>query len=236
MPPVRVAALITLLCASPALASAQDLDAARAAYDEGEAAAEALRWDDAEVAFRRSYALSNAPSAGFNAAMALRALGRHVAAVELLTELLARHGDWEHASVIAERLEEERARVATLHVEALEPPAATLRLDGRPLALPASGEVALDAGDHVLRAEADAHEPFETSLTLDFGERRSLAIRLAPLPPDVPVEAPGEDIAASPWLWLAVGAVVVAGVIVGAVLADDAMQLRPESPNVVRFP
>ncbi|MBX3273978.1 MAG: hypothetical protein KF729_27180 [Sandaracinaceae bacterium] len=246
---MRRAAVITFSFALPALAAAQaaperggadrdatDLEAARAAYAEGEAAAEALQWGEAYVAFQRSYERSGAPSAGFNAAMALRAQGRHVAAAEALEALLARHADWEHAGSVAERLAEERARVATLHLEALEPPSAALRLDGRVIALAPGQELALDAGEHVLSAAASGHEPHEEALSLAFGERRSLSIRLAPRAALEAAPSGGEDVAASPWLWLVVGAVVVAGVVVTAVLLDDAAQLSADSPTVVRFP
>lgn len=221
--------LLAFIVAFPAVANAQeDLAAAREAYERGSAAATEERWDDAFEAFDEAYRHSDAPSAGFNAAMALRAQGRHVEARDALAALVDRHGDWEHIGQVRERLVEEQGRVATLRIAALEPTTAALRVDGRSVTLDPEGRLALDPGPHVLRAEAPEHAPFEWSGALAAGAEQTLSIQLEP--------ARGEDLAASPWLWIVVGAVVLAGAAVAIYFADDAMQLRPESANVVRFP
>jgi hypothetical protein len=59
-----------------------------------------------------------------------------------------------------------------------ELPTARVSVDGA--ALPASGVVALDPGEHVVRAEASDVKPSEQCITLVVGERRQLSVRLGP--------------------------------------------------------
>ena len=213
---------------SPARAQEEPSEpsAGRAAYEQGAAAAAEERWDAAHEAFARSYELSGAPSAGFNAAMALRAQGRHVEARAALSSLLEAHPHWEHNDAVRERLAEENHVVAFLHLEALDPPTTSLRLDGRPLTF-TTDPIPLDPAEHVLRAEAPGHSPFDWAGSLAPGERRALSIRLESID--------GDNLAESPWLWVTLGVVLVGGGVLAAVLIDDSLQLAPESDNTVRF-
>ena len=225
----RALGIALTLWSSLAFAQEEAREAAptgRAAYEQGAAAAAEERWDAAHEAFARSYELSGAPSAGFNAAMALRAQGRHVEARAALSSLLERHPHWEHNDAVRERLAEENHTVAFLQLDAIDPPTASLRLDGRPIPF-TTEPIPLDPAEHVLRAEAPGHAPFDWTGSLAPGERRTLTIQLASIG--------GDSVAESPWLWIAIGAVLVGGGVLAAVLIDDSLQLAPESENTVRF-
>ncbi|MFK7991368.1 MAG: hypothetical protein AB8I08_35455 [Sandaracinaceae bacterium] len=236
---------------APSLALGQEappdsaaVEAARAAYAEATAAAAEERWADASRLFAEAYRQSRAPSAAFNAAMALRAQGRHLEARDAFADLLEQHPEWAQRDQVQARRDEEAARVAVLVLEVASPapPAFQVRLDGRAVeARPADApSLEVDAGAHVVRVEAEGHDAFEWSGTVADGTRTAIAVALAAhpvvlVPEGPPPEEPGEDILASPWLWLVVGVVVAGGAAVGIFLADDAMQLSPMGPNVVRF-
>lgn len=239
-------------CVLPMLAHAQEaapdpaaVEAARAAYAEGTAAAAEERWADASRAFAEAYRQSGAPSAAFNAAMALRAQGRHLEARDAFAAVLEQHPDWAQRDQVQARRDEEAARVAVLVLEPApsSPTPLEVRLDGRTMdSEPGTAPtLEVDAGAHVIRVEAEGHETFEWSGTVADGSRTAIPVALVPLPaavvPTAPVapEEQGEDVLASPWLWLVVGLVVAGGAAVGIFLADDAMQLSPMGPNVVRF-
>jgi len=103
--------------ATPPLARAQEgtgQDEAREAFRLGGEAATEERWADSEVWFGRAYALSGAPSALYNRAVALRALGRHVDARDAFRTLLTLDID-DTVRADAQRLlaEEERRAAAT---------------------------------------------------------------------------------------------------------------------------
>lgn len=210
------------------------LEAARTAYAEGTAAAAEERWADAAQSFADAYRHSNAPSAAFNAAMALRAQGRHVEARDAFLALLERHPDWNQRDQVRARYDEEAGRVARLVLSVQTIAAYTVRLDGREVAPGAALEV--DAGEHVVRVDAEGYEPFEWSRSVGDGTETTITVSLVPLLRQAPpVADEGDDLLSSPWLWIVVGAVVLGGAAVGIFLADDAAQLTPAGPNVVRF-
>jgi tetratricopeptide (TPR) repeat protein len=106
---------------------------ARARFSAGNRAVEAGRWADALADFERSYALSGVPSALFNLATTLRALGRHVDARDAFDQLLTSHPDQAPAERDrAKQLrQEEQARIATLVLLDLPPGDATVTIDGK---------------------------------------------------------------------------------------------------------
>jgi len=86
----------------------------------------------------------------------------------------------------------ERARAFVAWVElTVEPPDATLTVDGRPLSPRDDGTIALNPGRHELRFEAPARRPEVRTLTLEGGARQTLEVTLRPEvePTPAPVEA-----------------------------------------------
>ncbi len=206
-----------------------EIEEARALFVAGSAAIENGRWSDAVSSFERAYAITGAPSALFNRAFALRALGRHREARDDFARLLTEHDLEASMRTDAERyLAEERARVAVLELAGLAEVPHALRLDGRDLADAGDRPLRLDldAGEHSLTAEREGYEPFRWEGTLADGERRRLDVVLQPLA--LTLEAPrGDDTAVHVVIVVAVIAALAAG---GAVLGwtlQESAQVQP---------
>lgn len=156
---------------------------ARALFDTGRALAAEQRWEEALERFRRSLELVDRPSTRWNVAASLYALDRPSEAIPELERYLAAaasRGDDPAAIAEAERmLADARGAVArvTLH---LLPADARVRVDGRPVEGGAERALELDPGPHVVRAEAEEHEPVLEELDLRRGEARVHAIALVP--------------------------------------------------------
>jgi hypothetical protein len=106
---------------------------------------------------------------------------------------------------------------------ALQPANATLAVDGSPAELDAHGTLVLAVGDHTLDASAPGYASEHRTLRVTGGERQPLQIALpaqhaltaTPLGAARPIEH-DSSLFSSPWLWVAIGAVVVgAGVGIG---------------------
>lgn len=224
--------------------SESDRAEARALFAAGAAAIDAGRWTDAVSSFRRAYELTHVPSALFNAAFALRALGRYREAVRDFDELLGLERTSDDMRAQATELRDDaRAHLAIVRLVGLDDEARHLvRVDGE--ALEDTGDrplvVTLDPGRHVLDAVRDGHERWEWTGTLENGAMLDLAVELVPevvvLGASAVEPAPASrSVAEEPWLWIVVGLVVAGGAAFAGWYADDQAQLRPESGQVVRF-
>ncbi len=211
--------------------SRADLEEARARFVAGRAAIEAGRWADAVENFERAYALSSAPSALYNEAVALRALGRYLEARDALRLLLRRHADKLSATrrEEAERyLQEAETQVASVRLVGLAHAVPHIvRLDARVVEDDGSRPLVLetDPGEHVVEVSRPHHEPFEWHGTLEPGETTTLQVTLRPHRSD-PLDTPepardraqrregGGGLLSSPWFW--VGSAVVLAAAGGA--------------------
>jgi hypothetical protein len=172
------------------------------------------------------------PSALFNVATTLRALGRHVDARDTLTRLLRDHElDAETQAEAARLLREESTRVARLRVGGLPTiDRLELRLDGRltPLGTARPLELFVDPGTHVVEASAPAHTAARWEGTLTDGAVEDVTLTPTPLaiprPTPAAPPAPRASGGSSAWIWITLAVVVVAGagVGVGLYLQDDA--------------
>lgn len=173
-----LAALGLLLLASTAAAQEPD---ARALFEQGVEHADQERWGEAVEYFRRSWALDERAVTAFNLAGAQLRLGRPIATLDALQDYLRFAGGRDPRREAARELSE-LALEAIVHVDlTLDPPHATLRIDG----VLAAGEGArrelrLDPGEHLLRVEADGHVARSVTLSLLDGERASRSIALEP--------------------------------------------------------
>ena len=228
---------------SEALSDA-DRAEARALFAAGAAAIDAGRWADAVTSFRRAYELTRVPSALFNAAFALRALGRYREAVRAFDEVIGLERTSEDMRTEASSLRDDaRAHLAVVRLLGIEEEVRhVIRVDGE--ALEDTGErplvLTLDPGRHVIDAVRESHERWEWTGTLENGASLDLAVELVAIAPrdEGPIEPTPErhELVEEPWLWIVIGLVVAGGAAaVGGWYADDQAQLRPESPQVVRF-
>jgi len=216
-----------------------DREQARALFAAGQAAVDAGRWTDALDAFRRAYELTHAPSALYNAAFALRALGRYEESERAFVELLSLPTLRQPMRVEATGyLTEVRARIAHLQLDGLPDDAiTTIHLDAEGVADEGERPLVLttDPGHHALDVSLPGHARFEWVGDLADGQSLHIAVSL-PLETGSGSARPTQ-VWEEAWFWVVIG-VAVAGVaagIIGGVVADQQAQLQPQSPLVVRL-
>jgi tetratricopeptide (TPR) repeat protein len=166
-------------------------------------------------------------------ARTLRALGmveyelkRYVEAIEYLRQALASDERPLTSELRAqtERLSTQAGGYVTRYRFALTPADATLTIDGAPVRAEASRGVLLAAGEHVIEASAENHQATRRTLQVLGGEEdHSLAIILLAERVESGGQATTQDQpkssrAKKAWIWGTIGAVVVAGAVVGLVL------------------
>ncbi len=227
--------LVALLLFSAAPVHAQpspgDREQARALFAAGQAAIDAGRWTDALDAFQRAYELSHLPVTLFNAAFALRALGRYEDAAAAYEALLAQD-HVPHPMVVEARgyLEEVRARIASITLEGLPDDAiTTIHLDAEGVADDGTRPLRLstDPGHHAIDVSLTGHQRFEWAGELANGQALQLAVSL-PISLDGPGTSRPTEIYEEAWFWVVMGVVVVgaAAGIIGGVIADQQAQFR----------
>lgn len=119
----------------------------------------------------------------YNIAQVQMVLGRPVEAQQAIRDYLATAGDSLSAAerrAAREDMARLDAQIAFVTIE-VEPPAARVLVDGRPLTGTAAGSpLALRTGPHVFTAEAEGYETSRVSASLYRGEQRIVNIRLVP--------------------------------------------------------
>jgi tetratricopeptide (TPR) repeat protein len=247
--------LVALVLGGPAAAAAQTTEAeteARRLFDEGVAAFGREDYATALVAFERAYALSPRAFLLYNIGMCHRALLEFPDAIDAFRRYLAENGaatpPEQRREVEAFITEMEASLAAVTIVVNVE--GAALFVDGEEYAIaPLPGPLRLAPGSHVLEARRDGYRDARLSISVMAGETLQVALALSPLPTSVtpPTEvgrpgpaAGGEEeeegsVAESPWLWIAVGAVLVGGAVTAGVLLwpDEA---EPAADWVIRGP
>ena len=203
---------------------------ARVVYERGLEDVEAGRWADALEAFSAAYRLSGVAPALFNAATAMRALGRNVEAREALDRLLAEHDDLdETVRVVATQMREEvAARVAILELAGIPEGAADLaiRVDANPVADTGARPLPVDVDPGYRRLAVESRALGRFAWEGDVAEG-------AHVPIEVELE---RDDGGIPWWVFAGGAALVVGaaIVVVAVLASG--ENEPEHDVQVPLP
>lgn len=192
------------------------------------------RWQEAATAFATSMQIRATASAALNLGISLQHLGRLVEArlrfqqfQEMASDTLRReHGD--HVQELLLQIARDLARVRIIE---LTPTLAAVSIDGRRVQPNEAGEVVVDPGTHLVRAEATGFVPFEERVELSPGSTRELRIVMR-LDPSAGVQptvnqrlvvvnqsAPeARPLHHQWWFWTLLG-VGVAGAVTGVVLA-----------------
>jgi tetratricopeptide (TPR) repeat protein len=215
-------------------AAAQSTEAAReearVAFVQAQEAAEQERWADALQGFEQAYLLSGVPTALYNAAMVLRALGRHRDARDAFDRLLTEHEDYAARDEAQTLRDAEAARVAVLELVGLAADGDyTVRLDGRTVPLD-PGETAnleTDAGRHAIVAEREGFEPFTWEDSVRDGQRVRIEVIME--------ERETESRSLAPILVPIAAVLAVAGVVLTLVFVRQANQLDPATDNVMNL-
>jgi hypothetical protein len=179
----RTVAAALLACAAlargPSLGAQPAPDAARVAFEQGMVALQGNRFRDAVEALEASFALRPLAAVSYNLGLAYRGVGRNVDAVEAFERYL-RAPD---ADARPERIEALRREVARLRATlvtlavALQPPHATLRVDGRAVVIIDRAAV-VDPGLRTLDVAAEGYQPLHVERELAPGARVEVDARL----------------------------------------------------------
>jgi hypothetical protein len=221
-----LAAGLFLVPASVAAAD-DDVEEARALFNQ---AMEARTADDmarAEELLERSLELSPSAPTAFNLAEVQMRLGHACAAAELYGALLADDfGKLDPARTREVRRRQRAAlrRTARLTVELEGASSAAVSVDARD-ALEVDGGtpaiVCIDAGAHRVTATAEGYATEVERFSVDAGQEHEVALTFRSIAADV--SSPGDDVdeddgGISPWWWVLAGALVV-GAAVGITVA-----------------
>lgn len=181
-----------------------DWKRARRLFRNGVQYANQERWGEALEYFRRSRELVQRPSTLFNIGVALLRLGRPTEALRALERYLRVSADMQGESSRRAKARRmlEVALQQSAHLEVrVDPPSATLRVDGERVA--GDGpvrEVRVDPGEHKLEVTAPGHQPRSSRVALLPGERTETEVTLQKAKPQrarlvVTSSVPGAHIA-----------------------------------------
>jgi tetratricopeptide (TPR) repeat protein len=222
----RLAAGFFLLLAWPApvIAAQPPSPEERAAahLEAGNARLEAEDFAGAIAEYRAGFALYPRASLLFNIGLAQLRLGKPLEAAEAFEGVLARPETTpEVAEEAREQLERIYKQLALVAVSGGH--GATLAIDGQPRGtLPLKGSLRLLPGPHAVKATKEGYHPFERQISSAPGARVDLFAQLEPLPPP-PRPRPRY------WLWGTLGALVVAGAVIG-IIATRGDRVGPRPP------
>ena len=225
---------VTVALLLPSLSRAQSSDEsrneAREAFVRATQAAEEERWADALQGFEQAYVLSGVPVALYNAAMVLRAIGRHKDARDAFDRLLTDHPDYEGREEAENLRREEAARVAILELANLDPQVDyTIRLDGRQVEIERgrTADVETDAGTHNIEADREGYQTFSWDGSIRDGERRRIEVVME----EIVVER--RPLRKSAAFWIITGVVIIGAAVLTGILLQRGAQLEPDTNNVV---
>ncbi|EDM77039.1 hypothetical protein PPSIR1_16100 [Plesiocystis pacifica SIR-1] len=188
--------------------------AAKAAFDEGLAAAAAGEFEAAIAHFGRAQQLRPHPTTLFNLAYALERAGRLPEAWALFDAILDTVDSQTERSDVRTRMQAIEGRIAVLEVSA--EPRERLCIDGHDMPqVGGSYRVALEPGDHTLLLDAK-----EVQARLHAGERRVLLLDARVPPPSATPPPRPRSIPAMAGLASGTGALAL-GLGVGSILATE---------------
>lgn len=205
-------------------------------FEEGVEGAQAGRWEEAYELFKRVYELEQDPQVLINLAAVEAQLGRLVDAVRHYEQVLASNDPnvAQHRTGVQAQLQALRQRLPVVQIRAQDlQPTDTVTLDGTELDTQAiQSPILVDPGRHTVQVVRDGHVAAERSFeSVESGSTElELALPNLSVPPQpTPIDPPPIDttsesssVWSSPWLWLTVGAVVIAaGVVVTILVVDD---------------
>ncbi|MBI4952439.1 MAG: hypothetical protein HY908_10430 [Myxococcales bacterium] len=228
--PLACLAVAWLLAAGARPARAEnpaDIAAARELFQEGTAAAEAGRWQEAVDRFTRSLALKQAPLTVYSLGVAQKKTGRLAWALENFRAFLAEPATpttEPYRPAATEAVAELDKRVAYVAISFAPPQLSGLvvTLDGEPVPLVALDRPRLvDPGDHVLEADATGYDAARATFKVLEGETADVQLVL---PPTTHLEP-------SPWLGASLFAVGGSAAVVGVALGLAGVSQASSAPT-----
>ncbi|HYQ45391.1 MAG TPA: PEGA domain-containing protein [Polyangiaceae bacterium] len=157
-----------------------DSDRANQLFKKGKVAFNAGKYNDALRIYTEAWSLKQSPDIAANLAQTESELGQHRDAAEhfsfALDHLLPSSTD-EQKQALAEGLAQERKEIGALHVT-LEPADAELTIDGARVAVPPSGDVFVEPGEHAVSVNREGYETNQQTVRISRGASQVLWIKL----------------------------------------------------------
>jgi len=155
-------------------------DRANQLFKKGKVAFNAGKYNDALRIYTEAWSLKQSPDIAANLAQTESELGRHRDAAEhfsfALDHLLPSSTD-EQKQALAEGLAQERKEIGALRVT-LEPADAELTIDGVRVAVPPSGDVFVEPGEHAVSVTREGYETNQQTVRISRGASQVLWIKL----------------------------------------------------------
>jgi hypothetical protein len=153
-------------------------------------------FEAAAIEFRKAYEIAPRFEVLYNLGQAYVALGRAVEAADTLSRYLAEGGtrvDAARRAEVDKEIQRQTARIAQLTLS-IEPPSATVTLDGEPLAPDVWRQpLRVTLGTHRIAVTAPHYLPKLLTVTAAGGEHRTISVRLEP--PPAPLATPQPTLA-----------------------------------------
>jgi hypothetical protein len=160
---------------------APDGDRANQLFKKGKVAFNAGKYNDALRIYTEAWSLKQSPDIAANLAQTESELGKHRDAAEhfsyALDHLLPSSTD-EQKQALAEGLAQEKKEIGALRVT-LEPSDSVLTIDGARVAVPPSGDVFVEPGEHAVSVNREGYEPNQQTVRLSRGASQVLWIKLS---------------------------------------------------------
>lgn len=225
----RILAL-ALAVLEPSAHAAPDADEARRLFEEGVDLADRTQWAEALDRFERSRAIVERPSTVYNLGNAYLHVGRPVEAAREIERYLALIGEQDpiRRAEAARLLQSATSSIAEL-VLTISSTSARVTVDGTADTSGGARRVLrLNPGEHVIEVSAPDAMSLSMTIPVAMGARLERHIELTS--PEVsrapPVEREEPSILESPWLWAAIGVVVV-GAAIGIGVAAGSGEREP---------
>jgi tetratricopeptide (TPR) repeat protein len=233
--------LALLLCGVPrALAAGQETNAYTEAVQVGLSEFEEKNFLEARAHFARAHAI-------YPNARTLRALGmvqfelkNYIESVHFLQEALSaseRALDSDKRERTEKLLTRALGYIArlTLDIE----PATQVLVDGKSTSLSSGAELVLAVGEHAIEFSAPGRMTDKRTLTIQGGEQETLRVKLAAVSSERAATsgknedtAPGRPVYKSPWLWTALGVVVVGAAVGTALVLTREKRTETTAPDL----
>jgi hypothetical protein len=160
---------------------------ARLHFQQGVALFQERNYDAALAEFQGAYAASPEPIVLYNMGLTYKALFRYSEAVDVFSRYLketAARGETiapERKTEVEGIIAEMKSLLADVTV-VVQPPDATVRVDGRAVTMGIEGIVKLAAGTHVIDASAPDYTPDRRDVTVVAGNPQTVVLKLVAIP------------------------------------------------------
>ncbi len=227
---MRLACLALLLSStsvfaqSPPASPAVDVELAKAHFATGQLYYERGRYPDAAREFEEAYRLSNRPELLYNMGKSYDGIGDHARALVAYRRFLAAVTQSPDRQWVTDRVRELAGLVGVITIKA-SVDGSQVTVDGAAVgSTPLGAPLELNPGAHKLAVAHEGYATWRGDVVAAPGQAQTVSCEQVSLVKVIRVEVPTEKkvpVYKRWYLWTAVGVVVVAGVVAGAVVGSQ---------------